>query len=93
MAHKTFSQEQFMVRYYKLNLTFQTSVPSNFLGEALQVRDTPSKRQDCLLSLNEAIYFTFWLRSRTPILSTNMLMLHSYRLYFLSQDPTYFLLP
>lgn len=75
MAHKTFSQEQFMVRYYRLNLSFTTSL--------FKKDEFPKKLS---IDLNSSFYFALKLKLVNPLLSTNMLMLHNYRIYFIATD-------
>lgn len=78
MAHKTFSQEQFMVRYYRLNLSFTTRL--------LKKEEFPNSLS---IDLNSSFYFALKLKLLSPLLTTNMLMLHNYRIYFIATDSSF----
>lgn len=70
MAHKTFSQEQFMVRYYTLSLSFitiQGVSDYQILGSNVG-------------SFNNNIYYVLSLVNTIPEVSTNMLFLSRYTL-------------
>ena len=74
MAHKTFSQEQFMIRYYKLSLSFKIKVSS-----PLQPNN-----------INKIIFFSNMLQNNIPFVGTNMLFLHRYSILFYSRDYKFF---
>ena len=74
MAHKTFSQEQFMIRYYKLSLSFKIKVSS-----PLQPNN-----------INKIIFFSNMLQNNIPFVGTNMLFLHRYSILFHSHDYNFF---
>lgn len=74
MAHKTFSQEQFMIRYYKLSLSFKIKI-SSFLQ--------PN-------NINKIIFFSNMLQKNIPFVGTNMLFLHRYSILFYSHDYRFF---
>lgn len=78
MAHKTFSQEQFMVRYYKLNLSFNTRLFKKNKKNNLDFGHA--------LDFNSSFYFALKIKRLNPIFSTNMLMLHSYKVCFVVTD-------
>ena len=69
MAHKTFSQEQFMIRYYTLSLSFLTSLGVNHQRYQRQPGE-----------FNKNIYYILSLISIIPEVSTNMLSLSRYSL-------------
>lgn len=71
MAHKTFSQEQFMVRYYSLSLTFSSS-----LGQPAPLHPRSCSTKD----INNQIYYTLFILGAIPNISTNMLFLSKYSL-------------
>lgn len=74
MAHKTFSQEQFMVRYYKLSLSFKIEMPLTLQPN----------------NINKIIFFSNMLRNNIPFVGTNMLFLHKYSVLFSSHDYKFF---
>lgn len=109
MAHKTFSQEQFMVRYYKVNLQFRTRLykpnnPRKLFSPSIdfsannkndvygQLKDFTNPLYMQALNINMSIYFALKLKVLNPMLSTNMLILHRYRVHFPSGDVAYFTL-
>ena len=75
MAHKTYSQEQFMVRFYKFSISFYTKI---------------SDRTCVIDSLNKSAFLIHFLKSQKPYISTNMLFLHKYTIIFYSRDIKYF---
>lgn len=81
MAHKTFSQEQFMVRYYSLSLSFYTK-------HALGVPVSGSSRSPS--SVQGSLYYALLLARLMPQLTTNMLFLKKYQISFSSSDEAYF---
>ena len=79
MAHKTYSQEQFLVRFYKLSVTFNTILP---------ISNTP--KFNFLDNINKSFLFVHFLRKNIPYLGTNMLFLHKYTIIFYTADPGFF---
>ena len=76
MAHKTYSQEQFMVRFYNFSITFH----SDYVGG----------HRGTLDSVNKSSYFASFLRKAVPFTGTNMLFVSKYRLVFGSKDNSFF---
>lgn len=70
MAHKTFSQEQFMFKFYTLSITFQTQLPSKTL----------------LNSINDSIYILLYLRNNLPFFTTNLLFAKTIKFTIKSKD-------
>jgi hypothetical protein len=84
MAHKTYSQEQFMIRSYKFSISFYTLLNLN-------TNETPESELELRLNaINKSIFFIYFLKSNAPIISTNMLFLHKYTIFFKSNDIKYF---
>jgi hypothetical protein len=81
MAHKTYSQEQFLVRFYRLSVSFNTPLIDN---------NNPNSKFNFLDNLNKSFIFVHFLRKNMPYLGTNMLFLHKYTISFYSVDPTFF---
>jgi len=77
MAHRTYSQEQFMIRYYKLSISFKTSINTTPRGSSIN-------------SVNEALYFCLRTKMMLPCVGTNMLFLHKYSFNFYSKDTLFF---
>ena len=77
MAHRSYSQEQFMIRFYSLSITFYTKLSIN------QV-DLDN------LSVNESFYLANILKKGTPYTGTNMLFLRKYCVFFESKDLYFF---
>ena len=67
MAHKTFSQEQYMIRFYKLSIAFNVNF-SSFIEREEENRNTVYP----LGSVNNAIYYSLFLFKSAPVFSTNM---------------------
>ena len=76
MAHKTFSQEQFILKFYSLSISFQT----------VQSEDLYPK------SVNASIFAALQLRQSLPFFTTNLLFLKQLRLTYKSTDQAYMLL-
>lgn len=76
MAHKTYSQEQFMVRLYSFSVTFDSD-------HIEQVGKT-------LNSVNKSLYFASMIKKTTPFVGTNMLFISKYNLTFYSNDTSFF---
>lgn len=74
MAHKTFSQEQFMIRYYKLSLSFKIKISSLLKPN----------------NINKIVFFSNMLQNNIPFVGTNMLFLHRYSILFYSHDYKFF---
>jgi hypothetical protein len=77
MAHKTFSQEQFMIRFYYLSITF---TPLRHIETDFYFTN----------GVNESLYYFLWLIRSVPAFSTNMFWLHHYVILFQSKDFKYF---
>jgi hypothetical protein len=77
MAHRSYSQEQFMIRFYMLSITFHTkfSIEKNELSN---------------FSVNKSFYFANVLKKNTPYAGTNMLFLQKYCIFFDSRDINFF---
>lgn len=73
MAHKTFSQEQFIFKFYTLSISFKTQCNPDSL---------PS-------SINKSIYVILNLRSSLPFFTTNLLFLKNFKFSLYSFDSTY----
>lgn len=77
MAHRSYSQEQFMIRFYMLSITFYTklSIEKNGLNN---------------FNINKSFYFANILKVNTPYTGTNMLFLQKYCIFFDSMDINFF---
>mgnify|MGYP000037952484 FL=1 len=75
MAHKTFSQEQFTIRFYSLQVSFVTSYDP--MAAALN-------------SLNKSLLLATFLRVNMPILETNLFFLKKLTFNIRSSDPLFF---
>jgi hypothetical protein len=73
MAHKTFSQEQFLFKHYNLVISFKTILSQNYT----------------LNSVNNSIFIALSLRSSIPFFNTNLLFLKRIKFSFISQDSTF----
>jgi hypothetical protein len=78
MAHKTYSQEQFMIRFYKFSISFHTNL------------SIPGCINSGIPGVNSSLFFSSFLRQNMPILGTNMLILHKYTTFFYSLDKDFF---
>lgn len=78
MAHKTYSQEQFMVRFYKFSISFHTNL------------SIPGRVNSSIPGVNNSLFFSSFLRQNMPIIGTNMLILHKYTTFFYSLDKDFF---
>ena len=76
MAHKTYSQEQFMIRFYNFSITFYS--------------DCSGGNSEALNSINKSIYFTHLLKGAVPFIGTNMLFISKYSLIFNAKDSLFF---
>lgn len=70
MAHKTFSQEQFIFKFYTLSITFQTQLPQKML----------------LSSINNSIYVLLYLRNNLPFFTTNLLFAKNIKFTIKAKD-------
>lgn len=77
MAHKTFSQEQFICRTYRLSISF-----NSYKGYDNNVFS---------LELNKSLYLTHYLLKNLPYISTNMFFLQRYSLGFSFLESNFFL--
>lgn len=77
MAHKTFSQEQYMISHYKLTVSF------NFSSSSF-------KNFSYLDSLNKSLMFALILRQSFLNFETNFFFLQKIRFNFLSSDSNFF---
>lgn len=83
MAHKTFSQEQYMLRYYTLSVSFYVPLDSELLND--------SQLDFSLLNrVNTSLYYLLFLIRSIPCISTNMLFLKRYTVTVYSSDQKYF---
>jgi hypothetical protein len=87
MAHKTYSQEQFLVRFYKLSVSFYIPVSGTPKGSMVK-----NKNFTILDSVNKSVFFAHFLLNNMPHLGTNMLFLHKYTIAFFVKDPKFFAL-
>lgn len=76
MAHKTFSQEQYWLRFYKLQINF-TIIRSEL---------------STLASVNASFYTILLLRSSLPLLETNLMLLKCFTFQIPSMDQNFFTL-
>jgi len=84
MAHKTFSQEQYMIRYYSLGISFYTPL--------LDMSNTiyHFNKSSPLDTVNRSIYFILYIIRSLPCISTNLLLLKKYTVLVHSSDDKYF---
>jgi ribosomal protein S10 len=75
LAHKTFSQEQFLNRYYKISVSFKP----NF-----------SDSVNSINSVNGSIYASICIRNNIPLISTNLLFLKKMSYSYTSNDIKYY---
>jgi hypothetical protein len=73
MAHKTFSQEQFLLKFYSLSISFHTNQNATSLPH----------------SVNASIFIALKLRQSLPFFSTNLLFLKQIRLSYKATDSNY----
>jgi hypothetical protein len=76
MAHKTFSQEQYMIRCYVMSISFLTPISN---GSIYPVTD-----------INSSVYYALVTLNSLPYFSTNLLWLKKYSLTYLSNDTNFF---
>ena len=76
MAHKTFSQEQFLLKYYTLSISFKTEFNAT----------------QKLSSVNSSIFTALALRQNAPFFNTNLLFLKYIKFSYAVFDKNYMLL-
>ena len=76
LAHKTFSQEQFLTRYYGISVSFQPN--------------TTLSTHDIIDSVNGSIYSSSFIRDNVPLLSTNLLFLKRMSYFYNSSDLVFY---
>lgn len=76
LAHKTFSQEQFLTRYYRVSVSFK---PNTILHN-----------QDLISSVNGSIYSANFIRNNVPLISTNLLFLKRMSYIYNSNDSDFY---
>lgn len=74
MAHKTFSQEQFLCKNYKLSISFSSS----FFDKKTS------------MGVSNSLYFATFFLKNIPSISTNMFLIQRVTLRFYSSDPLFF---
>lgn len=74
MAHKTFSQEQFVFKHYTITISFKTLISEN-----LKIN-----------TLNDSIFLILSIRNSIPFFNTNLLFLQRISFSFYSTDQSYF---
>ena len=80
MAHKTYSQEQFMMRFYKFSISFYSNnLVSGYSGD-----------KSYLSGLDKILYFSHFVRRDMPYVGTNMLFLSKYTVVFYCIDSSFF---
>lgn len=72
MAHKTFSQEQYMIRFYKLSITFNVDLSLFLEKNKLSTKNIPVDKHYPLGNINNSIYYSLFLFKSIPVFSTNM---------------------
>lgn len=88
MAHKTFSQEQFMVRFYLMSFSYTTfpqlteTIPNNSA--------TSGVNRTVTSGINNSVYVSIFISSMAPNISTNLLFLQRYSVFFYSTDGWFF---
>ena len=76
LAHKTFSQEQFLTRYYYISVSFK---PCSVLLSS-----------DVINSVNGSVYSSNFIKNNVPIISTNLLFLKKISYFYNSKDSVYY---
>ena len=74
MAHKTFSQEQFMFKHYVIVISFKTLISES----------------QTLNTINDSIFLILSIRNTIPFFNTNLLFLKRINFSFSSKDNTFF---
>jgi hypothetical protein len=75
LAHKTFSQEQFLNRYYRLSVSFKPNVSNVDIS---------------VMSVNGSVYASNYIRNNIPFISTNLLFLKRISYFYTSSDSLFF---
>jgi hypothetical protein len=86
MAHKTYSQEQFSVQYFKFSVSFRFDIT----GYAMDEGRHGHVDKIHISSINESLFFINFLLSTMPHVNTNLLILQSYVIVFHAYDEGYF---
>lgn len=74
MAHKTFSQEQYLIRFYKLSITFSVGMPSSIANKKDFINDNRLLKQVYpTQGVNNILFYSFFLLKSMPVFSTNIL--------------------
>ena len=73
MAHKTFSQEQFLMKHYVLVVSFSTLLSSDIT----------------IKTVNDSIFIALLLRNAIPFFNTNLLFLKRINFSFLATDQNF----
>jgi len=80
MAHKTFSQEQFFFKNYRLSISFTSFIPYY----------TTYTTSVGIMSIFNSLYLINFFFIHAPCISTNMFFLQRYSLNFHGADSKYF---
>ena len=75
LAHKTFSQEQFLNRHYRLSVSFKPNVSNVDIS---------------VMSVNGSVYASNYIRNNIPFISTNLLFLKRISYFYTSSDSLFF---
>lgn len=75
LAHKTFSQEQFLNRYYRVSVSFHPNIDNYY---------------STIDSVNGSIYASSYIRNNIPFISTNLLFLKRISYFYTSSDPYFY---
>ena len=86
MAHKTFSQEQYMIRFYRLSITFHLDFKdldlinkNNVSSKVFFSKTNPNNLYPYFIhsyplnNVNNSMYYSLYLVRTMPVFSTNML--------------------
>lgn len=73
MAHKTFSQEQYVFKFYQLNVSYKNEF--NYYG--------------VINSINKSVFLSLNLRLAAIPFETNLLFLKKFRFSFVASDKIY----
>ena len=91
MAHKTYSQEQFMVRFYNFSISFSIPLNVHHLKKRKNTKGV-DMTVVAINDINKSIFISHFLRRNIPFIGTNMLFLHRYNVTFYSADDNFFTL-
>jgi len=75
IAHKTFSQEQFIIRNYNISVSFKPMVQNNV---------------NTIKSVNGSIYASNFVRNNIPFIGTNLFFLKKISYSYNSLDSSYY---